>query len=82
MTAQRKPRGQMSPTPAAQRAIGGRYLRWSFRYATWQVQDPLARVWRNVRPELVASFTNAGFPSYVPDVNDPVSPNPQQEMFP
>ena len=51
-----------TPGPQAQRAINGRYLRYSYRYRTWQVQDPLARVWRNIRPEMAAAYSAAGFP--------------------
>lgn len=60
MTSSRTPR---PPGPQAQRAINGRYLRYSYRYQTWQVQDSLARTWRNVRPELAAAYNAAGFPT-------------------
>lgn len=51
-----------SPDRALARAKieGRRMLRWSWRYDTWQVRDPVAGIWRNVRPELARCYAAAG----------------------
>ncbi len=58
MTTERRPRS----APKAQRLPDGRYIRFSWRYNTWQVQGGPLREWRNIRPELARCYAAAGFP--------------------
>lgn len=55
MTSQRR-----GPAPATRRE-DGRYLRFSWRYASWQVQDKRG-AWHNVRVDLARAYSAAGFP--------------------
>ena len=51
-------------------AVNGRqrYLRWSHRYNTYQVLDPMGHTWRNVRPEIARCYIAAAFPTYLPSI--------------
>jgi hypothetical protein len=44
-----------------QRRVDGRYIRFSFRYDSWQVQTP-DKTWANIRPEMARAYAAAGFP--------------------
>lgn len=55
MTTERK-----GPVPTVRRA-DGRYVRWSWRYASWQTQDRFGN-WRNIRTELARAYVAAGLP--------------------
>ena len=41
--------------------VDGRYLRFSHRYASWQVQTR-AGLWANIRTEQARAYAAAGFP--------------------
>jgi hypothetical protein len=46
---------------AAVRREDGRYLRYSFRYDTWQVRTRHG-TWANIRIELARAYAASGFP--------------------
>lgn len=56
-----KGRRDQAPIKAVRRE-DGRYVRWSWKYNTWQVNDPTAHTWRNIRPELARCYAASGFP--------------------
>lgn len=59
MSADRYPARKRAAAPA--RAPDGRYVRWSYRYHTYQVLDRLGE-WRNIREPLADAYIAAGFP--------------------
>lgn len=42
------------------RRADGRYVRWSWRYKTWQRQCPVTQQWFNIRPEQADAAVAAG----------------------
>ena len=44
-----------------QKVMDGRYVRWSWRYNSWQFEDKTSRVWRNIRPDLARALAAAGY---------------------
>lgn len=55
MTADRKPTYRVNSVTLKD----GRYLRWSWRYNSWQVKDRHG-LWRAVRPEIARCYAAAG----------------------
>ena len=56
MSSDRKPQMTVSS-----RRADGRYLRFSWRYNTWQVKDRMGN-WRNVHVGMARAYASAGFP--------------------
>lgn len=48
-------------TPDIRRA-DGRYVRWSWRYKTFQSQCAVTGQWMNITPEMARSWASAGLP--------------------
>lgn len=54
-------RGYQHPSLECLKVMDGRYVRFSWRYNSWQFEDKLARTWRNIRPELARALVSAGY---------------------
>lgn len=74
MTTERK-RGK--PSQKMTRTALGRYMRWSWRYNTWQVQTREG-VWKNASVPMARAYAAAGFPI---GVQGPAFEPVQLELF-
>lgn len=43
------------------KVMDGRYVRWSWKYASWQFQSAETKAWRNIRPDLANALAAAGY---------------------
>ena len=59
--ARTKVRKPTKPALLTKQYMKGRYVRWSWRTNSWQFQDNVTMMWRNVSGDLARCLTAAGY---------------------
>lgn len=67
---------QQTPSLLTRRAMAGRYVRYSYRFHSWQFQDAVTRDWRNIPKQLKDCLLAAGY-----GTQPPMGYPEQLEMF-